>query len=170
MAFNRYSIDTFQSQHKQEVISGRYSQLFPKNPAHKYPPGPRVFSVFVEYVMLSRVFHAVPSLANKKVDMSRHGEDNQSTSGEQPASDSLRVSRDRLDWMEREHRQEDTDTDALVPHIVIRDPPKKTNVGPFQLLKKKAKTLKVGWHIYMKQTVVLPGLTLACLYFTVLVL
>ena len=51
--------------------------------------------------------------------MSRHGEDNQSTSGEQPASDSLRVSRDRLDWMEREHSQEDTDTDALVPHIVI---------------------------------------------------
>lgn len=125
-----------------------------------------VVSVFFEYYMLLRVFKAVPALSIKKIDKERHGETNQSSSSTHDQG-----SRDRLDWMERENNGQDNaeqDTDALVPQTDVRVPKSKKKTRVFQRIKTKAKTMKVGCQIYMRQTVALPGLSLACLYFTVL--
>lgn len=113
--------------------------------------------------MLIRVFRAVPSLAIKKIDKNRHGD---ATSSEQAQG-----SRDRLDWMERENGSQENaeeDIDALVPKTITRQPIAKTKPNLFQRLKNHANTMKVGCQIYFRQTVALPGMSLACLYFTVL--
>lgn len=133
-----------------------------------------VVSVFFEYFMLLKVFHAVPSLAIKKIDKTRHGtttDDSQSNSFQtdherQQQGDS----RDRLDWMERESSANDNDGDreTLVPRARVATSGKPKKPGIFQRLKNKAQTLKVGFQIYMRQSVVLPGLALAAVYFTVL--
>lgn len=115
-----------------------------------------IVSVFFEYYMLIRVFRAVPSLAIKKIDQKRHGS---------------QAARDRLEWMERENENQENaedEAESLVPRTVVREHKTKGKPRLFQRIKNHLVTMKTGSQIYFRQSVALPGLSLACLYFTVL--
>ncbi|XP_032241201.1 solute carrier family 40 member 1 [Nematostella vectensis] len=122
-----------------------------------------VLSVFVEYFMLLRVYHSVPSLAHKKIDKKLTQQENPQESQEE-----IRGSRDRLVFMETEGG----DSEALVsrPGSALPQSPQTSRPKPgiIQRLKTRITTTKSVWQVYMRQEVARPGVALAILYFTVI--
>ena len=115
--------------------------------------GWNIVSVFVEYTMLSSVYHSCPALGNKTVDTSRL---DAAASNSEP------------DLVNVDLSENDEDGTVLVPRV-------KTSRS-FMLkcsllvdkLKSRVRILRFGLKLFFQQRVAFAGIGLSCLYLTVL--
>ena len=120
-------------------------------------------SVFLEYYLLWKVFQSVSALSKKVFDTERQGMENEESSIGEHSQDDGGASRENEDPTRGQ-----TGTESLVPDVIIRTNRRSRKPSLYVRFKKRALTFQTGWHIYMRQTVARPGLSLAALYFTVI--
>lgn len=115
--------------------------------------GWNIVSVFVEYTMLSSVYHSCPALGNKTVDTNRLD-----VAGSNSEPDLVNV----------DLSENDEDGTVLVPRV--KTPRSFSLICTLLVdkLKSRVRVLRFGLKLFFQQRVAFAGIGLACLYLTVL--
>lgn len=115
--------------------------------------GWNIASVFVEYTMLSSVYHSCPALANKSVDTTRLG---------------AGASNSEPDLVNVDLSENDEDGTVLVPRVKTSRGFKVNCSLLGEKLKSRVRILRFGLKLFFQQRIAYVGIGLACLYLTVL--
>ncbi|CAB4019122.1 solute carrier family 40 member 1, partial [Paramuricea clavata] len=115
--------------------------------------GWNIVSVFVEYTMLSLVYHSCPALANKTVDVDRLDDT---------------VNNSEPDLVNVDLSEQDQDCTVMVPRVKTSRSLKNSCSLLVDKVKSRARVLRFGLKLFFQQRVAFAGIGLACLYLTVL--